>query len=207
MQERCARWGRAVAALAVLLAASALGQEALRVEVTDGAGAVVPAQALSSRRFAVAVKDAGGRPVPGATVHFRLPAEGPSGVFASGLRTESTVTGAQGEAVVYGIRWGAQPGRLEILVTATEGGRRGEARIPVEVSATARMAREDRGNPSFRAPSGSKRWVLWVAVGAGAAAGLAAAGGRGGNPQTYAPPAAVVVTPTIGTPTITIGKP
>lgn len=205
MQERCARWRRVAAAMAV--SASLFGQEPLRVEVTQGAGAVVPAQAFSSRRFAVAVKDAAGRPVSGATVHFRLPAEGPSGVFASGLRTESTLSNPRGEAVVYGIRWGAASGRLEIVVTATEGSRRGEARIPVEVSATAAVTREDRGNPSFRAPSGSKKWVLWLAVGAGAAAGLAAAGGRGGNPQTFAPPAPVVVTPTIGTPTITIGKP
>lgn len=205
MHDLCVRWP--AAAVTVCLAAAAFGQEGLRVEVTEGAGAVVPAQTLSSRRFAVIVKDAAGKPVPGATVHFRLPAEGPGGVFASGLRTETTVTGARGEAVVYGIRWGAQAGRLELLVTAAEGGRRGEVRIPVEVSATTVLAREDRGNPSFKAPSGSKKWVVWLAVGAGAAAGLAAASGRGGGTQTYAPPAAVVVTPTIGTPTITIGKP
>lgn len=206
MHHGCARLHWVVWALA-WTGVAGFGQEALRVEITEGAGAVVPAQAFSSRRFAVVVKDASGRPVPGATVHFRLPAEGPGGVFASGLRTESTLSGPRGEAVVYGIRWGTAPGRLEILVAATEGSRRGEARIPVEVSATAAAGREDRGNPSFRAPSGSKRWVLWLAVGAGAAAGLAAAGGRGGSTQTYAPPAAVVVTPTIGTPTITIGKP
>ncbi len=206
MREECARLRLAVWALAWTAAAS-FGQEALRLEITEGAGAVVPAQALSSRRFAVVVKDGSGRPVPGATVHFRLPAVGPGGVFASGLRMESTLSGPQGEAVVYGIRWGAVTGRLEIVVTATEGGRRDEARIPVEVSATATAAREDRGNPAFRAPSGSKKWVLWLAVGAGAAAGLAAAGGRGSGGQTYSPPAAVIVTPTIGTPTITIGKP
>ncbi len=192
---------------ALWLAAAAWGQETLRVEVTEGAGAVVPAQAVSSRRFSVVVRDSGGRPVSGATVHFRLPAEGPGGVFASGLRTESTVTGPKGEATVYGIRWGAEAGRLEILVSAVAGSRRGEARIPVEVSATAKLAREDKGNLSFRAPSSSKKWVVLLAVGAGAAAGLAMAGGSGGSTQTYAPPAAVVVTPTIGTPTITVGKP
>lgn len=203
MRNQCGGAG----ALLCLAWLAVSGQEALRVEVTEGAGAVVPAQVLSSRRFAVTVKDAAGNPVSGATVHFRLPAEGPGGLFASGLRTESTATGATGEAVVYGIRWGAQPGRLEILVTATQGARRGEARIPVEISATAALAREDRINPSFKAHSGSKRWLLWVAVGAGAAAGLAAAGGKGGSTQSYSPPAAVIVTPAIGTPTITIGKP
>lgn len=183
------------------------GQETLKVEVTEGSGAVVPAGTLSSRRFAIVVKDAAGKPVSGATVHFRLPAGGPGGLFASGLRTESTVTGARGEAVVYGIRWGAETGPLEILVTATQGGRRGEARIPVEVSATAAPTREDRGNPAFKPPSGSRRWLILAVVGAGAAAALAAAGARGASTQSYAPPSPVIVTPTIGTPTITIGKP
>lgn len=197
-----------VRALSLLwLAAAAFGQETLRVEVTEGAGAVVPAQAVSSRRFSVVVRDGAGRPLSSATVHFRLPAQGPGGLFASGLRTESTVTGPQGDASVYGIRWGAEPGKLEIQVVAVAGASRGEARIPVEVSATARPTREDRGNPSFRAPSSSRKWIVLLAVGAGAAAGLAMAGGKGGSTQTYAPPAAVIVTPTIGNPTITIGKP
>jgi hypothetical protein len=172
----------------------------------EGAGAIVPAQTLSARRFAVAVKDVSGAPVSGATVHFRLPAEGPSGAFASGLRTESTVTGPKGEASVYGIRWGAQPGRLEILVTAVSGELRGEARIPVEISATAKPARQDRSNTAYRGSRSSKKWVILLATGAAVAAG-AAAGRKGGGSQTYAPPAAVVVTPSIGTPTITIGKP
>ncbi len=196
--------------LCVLWAAAALaasGQESLRIDVVEGAGVVVPAQAFSSRRFAVVVKDAGGRPVPGATVHFRLPAQGPTGAFASGLRTESTVTGAGGEASVYGIRWGAEPGRLEITVAAVSGSLRAEARIPVEVSAGTRLSRQDRANPSYRAPSGSKKWIVLIAVGAGAAAGVALSSGRNGGAPSYTPPAAVVVTPTIGTPTITIGKP
>lgn len=199
--------GRSLCALWAAAALAASGQESLHIAVVEGAGAVVPAQAFSSRRFAVVVKDAGGSPVSGATVHFRLPAQGPTGSFASGLRTESTMTGARGEASVYGIHWGAEPGKLEIVVAAVSGGLRAETRIPVEVSATAKLSREDRANSSYRAPSGSKKWVLLVAVGAGAAAGVALAGGRGGGTQTYAPPAAAAVPPAIGTPTISIGKP
>lgn len=199
--------GRSLCTLWAAAALAASGQELLRIDVVEGAGAVVPAQAFSSRRFAVVVKDAAGRPVSGATVHFRLPAQGPTGTFASGLRTESTVTGAGGGASVYGIRWGAEPGRLEIIVAAVSGSLRAEARIPVEVSARARLSREDRSNPSYRAPSSSKKWIVLLAVGAGAAAGVALAGGKNGGAPSYSPPAAVVVTPTIGTPTITIGKP
>jgi len=198
--------GRSLCALWLAAAVAASGQQSLQIDVVDGAGAVVPAQTLSSRRFAVVVKDAAGKPVSGATVHFRLPAEGPTGAFASGLRTESTATGAKGEASVYGIRWGAEPGKLAIVVAAVYGGATATTRIPVEISAAAKPQREDRANPAWRSPSGSRKWVVLLAVGAGAAAGLAMAGGKG-SPQPYSAPAAVVVTPTIGTPTITIGKP
>lgn len=206
MRDSCPLW-RSLCALSLAAALAASGQEPLRIDVVEGAGAVVPAETLSSRRFAVIVRDAAGMPVPGATVHFRLPSEGPTGTFASGLRSESTVTGPKGEAAVYGIRWGAAPGKLEISVAAVSGNLRAEAQIPVEISATAALAREDRGNPSYRAPSGSKRWIVFLAAGAGAAAGIALVGGKGGGAPSYSPPAAVVVTPSIGTPTITIGKP
>jgi hypothetical protein len=93
-----------------------------------------------------------------------------------------------------------------MLVAAVSGSLRAETAIPIEISATAQPSRADRSNPSFKAPSGSKKWVFFLAAGAGAAAGLAFAGGRS-SPPSYSPPAAVVVTPSIGTPTITIGKP
>lgn len=198
---------RSLCALSFAAAIAVSGQEPLRIDVVDGAGAVVPTQAISSRRFAVVVRDVAGKPVSGATVHFRLPPEAPTGTFASGLRSESTVTGPKGEASVYGIHWGAAPGKLEISVAAVSGNLRAETRIPVEISATARPAREDHSNPSYRAPSGSKKWIVLLAAGAGAAAGIAMAGGKGGGAPSYSPPAAVIVTPTIGTPTITIGKP
>ncbi|MGB9609524.1 MAG: Ig-like domain-containing protein [Bryobacteraceae bacterium] len=185
----------------------AWGQDALRVEVREGAGAVVPRQTFSSRRFTVVVSDGTGKPVQGATVHFRLPAEGPTGTFASGLRTESTVTDARGEATVYGIQWGGLTGHLEMEVVASQAGRQGRTRIPIEVSSHAMVSREDRANPAFKAPSSGKKWLVVALIGAGAAAGAAMAGKGGGQPASYAPPAAVVVPPSIGTPTITVGKP
>jgi hypothetical protein len=199
--------GRSICALWLAASLAASGQQALRIEIVEGADAVVPAQALSARRFAVVVKNSAGAPAAGVTVHFRLPAQGPSGAFASGLRTESTVTGPKGEAAVYGIRWGAEAGKSEIQVAAVSGELRAETSIPVEISAAAKPAREDRANPAYRSNGGSKKWVILLAAGAAAAAGIAASSGKGGSAPTYAPPAAVVVTPTIGTPTITIGKP
>lgn len=206
MRDLCPLW-RFLCALSAAAALAASAQEPLRIDIVEGAGAVVPAGAFSSRRFAVVVRDGAGKPVSGATVHFRLPSGGPTGNFASGLRTESTVTGAKGEASIYGIQWGAAPGKLEISVAAVSGSLRAEARIPVEISATAQLAREDRRNSSFRPPSSSKKWILLLAAGAGAAAGIALSGAKKGGAPAYSPPAAVVVTPTIGTPTISIGKP
>lgn len=194
--------------LLVALAQSLLAQEALRIAIKEGAGAVVPRQTFSSRRFTVQVIDPSGRPVSGATVHFRLPSEGPTGTFSSGMRSETTVTNAEGMATAYGIQWGSQPGSLGIRVIATDRlGRRGEADIPVEISSHRTMAREDRANPSFRAPSSGKKWLIIALVGAGAAAGASLAGRSAGGAATYAPPAPVVVPPSIGTPTITVGKP
>lgn len=203
--HRPAGWPGWVAYL--LLIPSLSGQSGLTLEIREGAGAVVPAGQLSSRSFTVVVKTPDGKPVQGATVHFRLPPEGPTGVFSSGLRTESTVTDASGQAVVYGIQWGNVPGRLEIQVSAVRGEQKAVASIPVEISSRARLSREDQSNPAFRAPSSGRKWLLWALVGVGAAAGASMAGKSGGRSASYEPPAAVVVPPTIGTPTITVGKP
>lgn len=183
------------------------GQELLRIDIREGAGAVVPPNALSSRRFTVVVNDETGSPVGGATVHFRLPPEGPSGIFSSGLRSESTVTDPRGTATIYGIQWGSQPGKLTIQVVAVAGQRRGEARIPVEISAQAKATPDDQRNPSFRSSGSGRKWLVFALVGVGAAAGLASAKGGSGSKAPYSPPAPVVVPPSIGTPTIVIGKP
>lgn len=199
------RW-QALAAW-LLLPLTLAGQAGLRVEVVEGAGAVVPAGMLSSRRFTVVVKDAQGQRIQGATVRFRLPAEGPSGTFSSGLRSETALTDAHGRATVYGIQWANLPGKVEMEVIAAHESQRGSAVIPVELSRRAAASREDRANPSFKAPSSGRKWLILALVGAGAAAGAGLAGKGGGKGAVYEPPAAVIVPPSIGTPTITVGKP
>lgn len=199
------RW-RALAAW-LLFPLTVAGQAGLRVEVVEGAGAVVPAGMLSSRRFTVVVKDAQGLPIQGATVRFRLPAEGPSGTFSSGLRSETALTDAHGRATVYGIQWAAQPGKLEMEVVATSAQEKVSARIPVELSRHAAASRDDKANPAFKAPSSGRKWLILALLGAGAAAGVGLAGKGGAKGSVYEPPAAVIVPPSIGTPTITVGKP
>jgi hypothetical protein len=181
--------------------------EGLRIQVVEGVGAVVPSGAVSARRLVVEVTD-GGRAAAGVAVTFRLPEEGVSGRFSSGFQSEMVLTGADGRAAVYGIRWGETAGRLEVRVSAVREGRRGEALIPVEVSATAKESRADRASgEKVKGPgSGGKKWLILAGVAGGAAVGLlAAGGGKSTAPAAVVQPA--VVTPTVGVPVISVGRP
>jgi len=192
--------------------APAQSADPLRIQVDEGADAVVPRNSASSRRISVTVRGEGNQPIPNATVTFRLPAEGPSGVFPSGLRSESLLTGPKGEAFIHGVRWNDTPGRLEVRVIATSGERRAEAGVPIEISATLAPTRADRQSTSVRGPSSSRKWLILALVAGGAGAGLAMAGGgrassSGSAAAVYVPPPAVVIPPSLGAPTITIGRP
>ncbi len=191
--------------------ASAQSGDSLRIQVTEGEDAVVPRNSASSRRITVKVTGSGDQPIPNATVTFRLPAEGPSGLFPSGLRSESLLTGPKGEAYIHGVRWNDTPGRLEVRVIATSGDRRAEAAVPIEISATLAPSRADRDSTSVRGPSSSRKWLILALVAGGAGAGLALAGGGGSAtatvPGVYVPPPALIIPPSLGAPTITIGRP
>lgn len=176
---------------------------ALAVQITGGAGATVPRNAPSPHRFIVTVTDDAGKPAPNVTVTFRLPAEGPSGRFASGLRSESVLSDGQGRATVYGIVWNDLPGELTISVAAATAGRRAEATIPVEISATLPAPKAARA----RGPSSSRKWVILAASAGAALAGVALVSKGSSGSAVIGPPAAVIVPPSIGTPTITIGRP
>jgi hypothetical protein len=195
------RWNTGVLALA---GAVLWGQSpsTLDLRVLEGNGLVVAANSSSSRRITVEVRDAQGRPAAGARVTFRLPAEAPTGRFASGLPLESFMTSSDGKATVYGIRWSATPGIAKVLVSASLQGERSELEIPVEVSASAQPERVARAGGSS-----NKKWLILAGVAGGAAAALAA-GRAGGSPAPgYTPPAAIVVLPSISNPSISITRP
>lgn len=200
--------GRSAVFLYCLAAACAgQAQAELKITVQEGAGAVVPRSLLSSRRFTVLVTAAGGRPISQATVSFRLPDQGPTGSFSSGLRSEAVMTDEHGLAYVRGIVWGDVPGPLQIRVTASYQGQHCETVIPLEISPTATTSAADRESRSVRRGSGSRKWLILAAVAGGALAGAAVAGGKSSSPGAAAAPVAVVTPPTIGTPSITIGRP
>lgn len=171
---------------------------------------VVAPGASSSRRIVVAVENDQGQPLPGAQVRFRLPAEGSTGRFASGLITETVFTSADGRAAVFGIAWNGQPGRLVVAVSCSLGTNTADLEIPVEIGQ--HSGKElDTSNPGHfpKVGSSSHRWLIIVAVvGAGAAAGAAAAFTHGSStpaPVIPAPITIASVPPVVGVPSITIG--
>ncbi|HEX4228189.1 MAG TPA: hypothetical protein VHZ07_05935 [Bryobacteraceae bacterium] len=77
-------------------------------------------QSADQNTLAVEVTDAQGVPVPGAAVTFRMPEDGPGGVFADGSRIAVVTTDTSGRAQVTRVRWTAA-GAASVRVTATKG--------------------------------------------------------------------------------------
>lgn len=174
----------------------------LLIRVIEGEGELHPCGGRAVRGLAVQIIDETGKPVPNASVSFRLPEEGSTGTFASGLRSEVVATAADGRAAIWGMMWNRVPGRVEIRITASRGQARAGSIAAVYLSdkvpskPTSATARSRHG----------KLLIVLVAAGLGAAAGGAVLL-RGG--QSAATPTAAAVTDTlqIGNPNITIGKP
>ena len=193
-----------LAALWVLWAAPALSQVAiLQIRVIEGEGAVHLPGSRSTRPITVEITDETGKPVAGAAVSFHLPDGGPSGAFVNGLRTEVVTTDAHGRASLHGFLANRLPGRFQIRILASkEQARAGTVSFQYVAESRGGAARKDAAASSRR-----RKWiVVAAAVAGGAVAGLVAM--RGG---TASPPAAAVgpVPPvlSIGSPSITVGKP
>ena len=175
--------------------------------MVEGEGAVYPIGSRATRGVTVQVTDETGKPVDNAAVVFRLPEDGPSGTFSSGMQTEVVTTTADGRANVWGMQWNRVTGPLEVRITAAKGQARagtvcGLYLIERRVSSEPRIAEKSHG------PLGGWRnhKKIWIGVGIAAAAfvGVAAVSSRG-TPSVAS--AAGVNAPQIGTPTIIIGKP
>jgi hypothetical protein len=201
-----------VLAAGALLVSQLLAASSLRLRAVEGNGMVVSPGAASPRKITVVAEDDTGQPKKGVTVRFRLPVEGPSGHFASGLSSESVVTPASGQATVLGVVWNNQPGRLLLAVSATFDGESAELEIPVEIGLHA--GREPSLADSVRPPSSGvrKKWLIVAAtVGGAAALGVAAMAARGtSGPSAPVTQPTVPITPAppvVGIPVISIGTP
>lgn len=193
----------------------------LRIRIVEGDSAVHTAGTRSTQPIVVFLADETGQPVANASVSVRLPEEGPSGMFTSGLRSEVLLTGLDGRVAIRGIQWNRVAGAMAVRITASKG----EARAGIistqyltePAGAQARRAGGESSSPRQQpsVDSGPRsKWVVVAAlVGAAAAGGVAAAarGGRGATPAAGPPPAATtqppVPTVSIGAPVITVGRP
>jgi hypothetical protein len=188
--------------VAVICVPPVWGQTAiLQIEVVEGEGAVHPFGGRSHTPITVRVTEEGGRPVPGATVSFQLPEDGPSGVFATGLRSEIGLTDAQGRITIRNMRLNRVSGPFEMRITA--------AKDEVRAGLLSRQYIAASNQP--HAKSSRKKWFAVAAIAASAAAGGAVAmrgGGTTGPTSTPTPPAPPPPgPPVIGPPTISIGRP
>ena len=164
----------------------------------EGEGAAYPAGSRATKGITVQVTDETGRPADGVTVSFRLPGEGPGGVFATGAQTEIVTTRADGRAGVWGMRWNRTLGSFEIRVTAAKG--------PARAGTVCVQHLTDAPAKSHLSASRGHKW-LWIALAAaGAAAGGVAAVEllkSSSSPATSSAAGALL----IGAPTISLGHP
>jgi hypothetical protein len=198
-------------AIAIGLTGTAAAQVAiLQIQVVEGEGAVHPPGARSNRSITVEITDETGKPVPGAAVSFHLPEDGPGGTFVNGLRTDIAVTDARGRAAVRAFQANRLPGRFQIRIVASkEQARAGTVSFQYigELGGGSTVApRSPTPTTTTTTPHSNRKWYAIAAgVAIGAAAGALAS--RGSSTPAVTPPTPPPPAPTIGVPTISVGKP
>jgi len=180
----------------------------VQLKVVEGDGTVYRTGSRAARGLTVLVTDEAGKPVDHASVSFRLPEEGASGLFSSGLRTEVATTGADGRATVFGMQWNKTAGPVQIRITAVKDQARAGIISTQYLSDTlapiAPQTLKAGGEGTFSAPhKGRTKWIL---IGA-AAAGGAAAGVMFGHSHSTQAGVAAPAGISIGTPSINVGHP
>ena len=196
---------------------AASGQVAvLHIQVIEGEGAVHTPGSRSLRPLTVEITSETGQPVEGAAVSFHLPEEGPGGTFGNQLRTDVVITDAKGRASLRGLQLNRAPGPFQIRIVAAKE----QAHAGAVSSQYIAEPRSGRVSTSLSAPAAPGaptasrspvKWILMAVAAGGAAAAVALLAGKSGAGSTAAPAAtvstAVAIAPTIGTPTISVGKP
>jgi hypothetical protein len=171
----------------------------LRIRIVEGEGAVHASGSRGSNSLILEVTDELGQPQPGVTVSLQLPDDGPSGLFATGLRSEIAMTDSRGRVHVRNYRVNSLPGPFDIRITAAKDGVRAGTLSRQYIAAGAAPAR----GAAPAGKSSKKKWIVLAAIAAGAAAGGIAARGKGSAAGPPAPPGSPAPAP----PSITIGAP
>jgi hypothetical protein len=160
---------RVIICCALALAVSANASVIVQLQVVEGEGATYQPGTRATRGITVLVTDEAGQPVNMAAVSFRLPDQGATGTFSSGLRTEVVTTGPDGRASVWGMKWNNTPGTIQVRITAVKDQAR--AGIISTQYITEHAALTAGGQGEFKASHGGHKWI-WFAL-------AAAAGGAG----------------------------
>lgn len=141
----------------------------VQLQVVEGEGITYQPGTRATRGITVLVTDEAGKPVNMAAVSFRLPDQGATGTFSSGLRTEVVTTGPDGRASVWGMKWNNTPGTVQVRITAVKDQARAGIISTQYISEHAAISAGGQGE--FKASHGGHKWI-WLAV-------AAAAGGAG----------------------------
>ena len=202
MKFRVVTAARGIFCCALAFVVSANATVIVQLKVVEGEGVVYRTGTRATRGLTVLVTDETGKPVDMAAVSFRLPDEGASGTFGSGLRSEIVTTGPDGRATVWGMQWNKTPGGFEIKVTASKGQARAGVAVTQYLRDSVKAAAGGEGTFTASHHSRTKWLIIAAAIGGGAAAGI----GLRGSSKAAAP--APTTTPTsIGNPTILVGHP
>jgi len=199
--------GSSVAACCVFLSASLIpsartqapsAAPQLVITILDGEGALNDIHQRTAREPIVQVEDENHRPIAGAAVLFTLPDSGPSGSFAGGTQTFSTVTDNAGRAVARGLQPNNVSGNYGIQVKVNYNGSTAETTIHQQNVA-------NQSSVSQHAAHAATLKTVLIIVGAAAVGGTLAAllgqnGGGGTNSITITPG-----NPGVGAPTISGG--
>jgi hypothetical protein len=202
VQSQAIARARGILCFALAFAVSANASVIVQLRVLEGDGATYQPGTRATRGITVLVTDEAGQPLGMASVSFRLPDEGASGTFSSGLRTEVVTTGPDGRASVWGMQWNKTPGPVKIRITAVKDQARAGIISTQYLSDTA--APSAGGQGEFKTSHGGHMWI-WLATAAVAAGGGAFAFMRSQGSSNSANPAVAGIS--IGTPSVTVGHP
>jgi hypothetical protein len=194
---------RGLLSCALAFAVSADASVIVQLRVVEGEGVTYRPGTRATRGVTVLVTDEAGAPVDMASVSFRLPDQGATGAFNSGLRSEVVTTGPDGRASVWGMQWNKTPGTVKIHITAVK--EQARAGIVSTQYLSDSVAPKAGGEGVFAASHPGHKW-LWI--------GLLAAGAAGGGAyallrsrSSTAPPNPAVAGISIAAPSITVGQP
>jgi hypothetical protein len=174
----------------------------VQLQVVEGDGATYQPGSRATHGLTVLVTDEAGQPVNMASVSFRLPDQGATGTFNTGLRTAVVTTGPDGRASVWGMQWNNTPGPVEIRITAVKDQARAGIISTLHLSDNGTPAAGGQGE--FKASHGGHK-LIWLLAAAAAAGGGAFAVMRSQGSSSSTNPATAALS--IGTPSITIGHP